>query len=366
MKTTIILSTLGLSAGLLAVPLAAAQAPAGYPAAYAKTVDAAKKEGRLVIYATTDTKLAGALVKDFKVLYPGIQVEYNDMNSSEMYSRFVSEMAAGGASADLLWNSSMDLQMKLVSEGYAMAYKSPESAAVPAWANYQDLAFGTTFEPAVIVYNKRLVPAAEVPTSHSSLLALLATKADKYKNKVTTYDIEKSGVGYLLTTTDSVQYKQFWDLAAALGKAGVRVQSSNGTIMERISSGEQLIGYNILGSYALARAKQDPSLGYAIPSDYVLVLSRVASISKSARNPNAAKLWLDYMLSKRGQTLIANDAQLFSIRGDVTGEGTAADLTRKYGATLKPIPVNLTILSSLEQTKRLAFIKRWKEATGKK
>ena len=366
MKTTIILSTFGLAAGLLAAPWAMAQAPAGYPATYGKTIEAAKKEGRLVIYATTDTKLAGALVKDFKALYPGIQVEYNDMNSSEMYSRFVSEMAAGGASADLLWNSSMDLQMKLVSEGYAMTYKSPEASSVPAWANYQDTAFGTTFEPAVIVYNKRLVPAAEVPSSHAALLAQLTSKADKYKNKVTTYDIEKSGVGYLLTTTDSVQNKQFWELAGALGKAGMRVQSSNGTIMERISSGEQLIGYNILGSYALARAKQDPSLGYAIPSDYVLVLSRVASISKSARNPNAAKLWLDYMLSKRGQTLIANEAQLFSIRSDVTGEGTAADLSRKYGATLKPIPVHPSILSSLEQNARLAFIKRWKEATAKK
>jgi iron(III) transport system substrate-binding protein len=366
MSTNPILATLGLSACLLATPFCAAQVPAGYPAAYAKTVDAGKKEGRLVIYATTDTKLAGALIKDFKSLYPDIQVEYNDMNSTEMYSRFVSEMAAGGASADLLWNSSMDLQMKLVSEGYAMAYKSPESALVPAWANYQDMAFGTTFEPAVIVYNKRLVPAADVPASHAALLALLTAKADQYRNKVTSYDIEKSGVGYLLTTHDAIHNKQFWELAQAMGRAGVRVQSSNGTMMERISSGEQLIGYNILGSYALARAKQDPSLGYVIPTDYVLVLSRVASISKSAHNPNAARLWLDYMLSRRGQTLIANDAHLFSIRGDVTGEGSAADLTRRYGATLKPIPVNLSILSSMEPARRLAFIKRWKEATSKK
>jgi iron(III) transport system substrate-binding protein len=366
MKTTTILAALGASACLLAAPLSAAQVPAGYPATYAKTIEAARKEGKLVIYSTTDTKLAGSLVKDFKALYPDIQVEYNDMNSTEMYSRFVSEMAAGGASADLLWNSSMDLQMKLVSEGYAMAYKSPEAAAVPAWANYQNMAFGTTFEPSVIVYNKRLVPAGDVPASHAALLQLLTAKADKYKDKVTTYDIEKSGVGYLLTTHDALENKQFWELAQAFGKAGVRVQSSNGTIMERISSGEQLIGYNILGSYAHARAKQDPSLGYVVPADYVLVLSRVASISKAARNPNAARLWLDYMLSKRGQTLIANEAQLFSIRGDVTGEGTAADLSRKYGATLKPIPVHPSILASMEQAKRLAFIKRWKEATGKK
>jgi iron(III) transport system substrate-binding protein len=350
----------------IALPPALAQAPAGYPAAYAQVVDAARKEGRLIIYSTTDTKLAGALVKDFKALYPAIQVEYNDMNSTEMYSRFVSEMAAGSASADLLWNSSMDLQMKLVSEGYAAPYQSPETASIPAWANYKGMAYGTTFEPAVIVYNKRLVPPADVPSSHAALLALLTTKAATYKDKVTTYDIEKSGVGFLLTSHDAQLNKQFWELGQAMGKAAVRVQSSNGIMMERISSGEQLIGYNILGSYAHARAKMDPSLGYVVPTDYALVLSRVASISKAAKNPNAAKLWLDYMLSKRGQTVIANEAQLFSIRTDVSGEGTAADLQHKHGAALKPIAVDPSILASMEPAKRLAFIKRWKESTARK
>jgi iron(III) transport system substrate-binding protein len=362
------MTTKKLLAALIAAAIAApvaAQLPPGYPASYAATVAAAKKEGKVVIYSTTDTRLASSLVRDFKALYPGVDVEYNDMNSTEIYSRYVSEMAAGGASADLLWNSSMDLQMKLVTEGYAQPYKSPEAAALPAWANYQDTAYGTTFEPAVMVYNKRLVPATEAPASHAALLALLAAKPDKYQGKVTTYDIEKSGVGYLLATNDVAHNKQFWDLAAAFGKAGVRMQSSTGTMMERISSGEQLIGYNILGSYAHARAKQDPSIGYVVPSDYVLVLARVAAISKAAKHPNAAKLWLDYLLSKRGQTLIANDAQLFSIRADVSGEATAAGLTKQYGATLKPIPVSPVILSDMEPARRLAFIKRWKAATVK-
>jgi iron(III) transport system substrate-binding protein len=346
-------------------PHAAAQLPPGYPAAYAKIVEAAKAEGKLVVYSNADTKVVAALLKDFKALYPAIQLEYNDMNSTEMYSRFIAETASGSASADLLWNSSMDLQMKMVADGYALPYHSPEAAALPAWANYRDMAYGTTFEPAVIVYNKRLVPPAEVPQSHAALAALLAAKPDKYRDKVTTYDIEKSGVGYLLAVHDTEASAQAWSLAEALGKAGVRVQSSNGTMMERISSGEQLLGYNVLGSYAQARAKLDPSLGYAIPTDYVLVLSRVMSINKGARHPNAAKLWLDYTLSRRGQILIANDAQLFSIRADVTGDGTAADLARQYGARLKPIPVHPAILASMEQKQRLAFLKRWKAATAR-
>ncbi|MHA0111485.1 ABC transporter substrate-binding protein, partial [Klebsiella pneumoniae] len=83
------------------------------------------------------------------------------------------------------------------------------------------------------------------------------------------------------------------------------------------------IGYNILGPYALVRAKKDPSIGVAFTKDYNLVLSRVIFINKAGKNLNAAKLWVDYILSKRGQTIIANDAQLFAIRGDVTGATTS-------------------------------------------
>lgn len=338
----------------------------GYPADYAKTIEAAKKEGKVVIYGATDSKAVEPLIKDFSTLYPGIKVEYNDMNSTEVYNRFISEVAAGGNTADVLWSSAMDLQIKLASDGYAMAYKSPELAALPTWASWNDMAYGTTYEPAVFVYNKRLMTEKEVPATHADFAKLIRGNPEKFKNKVTTYDIEKSGVGFMFITQDSRENTQFWDFAKALGDAAVRVQSSTGTMMERISSGENLIGYNILGSYALVRAKKDPSIGVAFPKDYTLVLSRVMFISKSTKNVNAAKLWLDYTLSKRGQTVISNDSQLFAIRADVTGATTSADLIKQYGNSLKPLPVNPLLLQYLDQTKRLAFLKQWKEAAGKK
>ena len=68
-------------------------------------------------------------------------------------------------------------------------------------------------------------------------------------------------------------------------------------------------------------------------------MSRVMFIAKGAKNPNAAKLWTDYILSKRGQTVVANQAELGSIRADVEGESTLAGFTKALGAGLKPIPV---------------------------
>src|SRR5450830_658137 len=360
MKTTLIAA-----AAFLTASSVLAQVPAGYPADYQKLIDAAKKEGKLVIYGATDSKATQPLIKDFNALYPGITVEYNDMNSTEVYNRFISEVAAGGNTADVMWSSAMDLQMRLASDGYALKYKSVEAAKIPGWAMWDDQAYGTTFEPAAIVYNKRLLDPKEVPKNHDDFVKLIATP--KFKDKVTTYDIEKSGVGFMFMTQDAQEYSQFLALQNAFGAARVRVQSSTGTMLERISSGENLIGYNVLGSYALVRAKTDPSIGIVLPKDYTLILSRVQFINKAAKNVNAAKLWLDYMLSNRGQTIIANESKLYAIRADVKGETTSADLIKQIGEkNVKPIPVGPGVLTYLAPAKRMAFLKQWKETGGKK
>jgi iron(III) transport system substrate-binding protein len=337
-----------------------AQVPAGYPGNYQSIIDAAKKEGKVVIYTPTDAAAGRPLVKEFEAMYPGVKVEYNDMNTTELFNRFISETAAATNSADVVWNSAMDAAMKLVNDGYAQAYDSPEAKHLPEWAVYQKLAYGTTFEPVGVVYNKRLLPANEVPKTHAEFLKLVSD-ANRFHGKVTTFDVEKSGTGFLFLTNDvRVNEAMTWDIVRTLGKDAARLQSSSGTMMERISSGEQIIGYNMLAAYAHSRAKKDPNIGYTLLKDYTLVLSRVAFISKGAKNPNAARLWLDYLLSKKGQTTLSTASELYSIRSDVEGETTAAGLSKELGASLKPIQIGPGLLTYLDQAKRLEFLKAWR------
>ena len=355
------------SAAFFAIALAfgtgaQAQAPQGYPADYAKIVEAAKKEGKVVIYATTDAVAANPLVKDFETIYPGVKVEYSDLNSTELYNRFIAEAAANNGTADLLWSSAMDLQVKLVADGQAETYASPEIKALPKWAVWKDSAYGTTYEPIAFVYNKRLVPEGDVPKDHTGLLKLLDAKTDFYKGKITAYDPERSGVGYLFCNEDIKNFPQAWDLFKAMGKAQAKLYTSAGAMMERVTSGEHLIAYGIFGSYALGRSKKDPNLGIILPKDYTMVTSRVAFIPKKAKNPNAAKLFLDYMLSKRGQDIIANKADLYSLRSDVEGEATIKGVSLLIGDKARPVPIDQTLLENLDQTKRLAFLSKWQQA----
>jgi iron(III) transport system substrate-binding protein len=339
-----------------------AQVPPGYPADYSKTIAAAKQEGKVVIYSALDTKAAQPLIRDFNAVYPDVKVEYNDMNSTELYNRFIAEQAAGQGGADVMWSSAMDLQVKLVDEGHAMTYASPEMAKLPKWSVYKQQAYGTTYEPAVFIYNKRLVAADEVPQDHAAFARLINTKADRFKGKVTTYDIEKSGVGFMFVVQDNRYFPGMKDLEHGFGAAAYRVYASTGNMLEKVSSGEHLLGYNVLGSYAYVRAKKDPGLGIVAPKDYTLVLSRVMFIGRKATHPNAAKLWIDYILSQRGQKLIGSDVELFAIRDDVDAEYTAARLDRQLGGAVKPIPVSAEITELLDPKKRLEFLAQWKAA----
>ena len=140
-----------------------------------------------------------------------------------------------------------------------------------------------------------------------------------------------------------------WDLLSAMGAFDLKQTASTAIMLEKIASGENLIGYNLLGSYVAVRAQVDPALGYVLPTDFTLVLSRITFISRAAKHVNAARLWLDYLISKRGQTVMASQANLYAIRADVEGDFTASELKRLHGGSIKPIVVGQGLLFYLDQ-----------------
>lgn len=328
----------------------------GMPAAVAS------HEGTLVIYAATDARLVAPLIRDFESLYPDLQVEYHDMNSAELYRRFLAEEKSGGR-ADVTWSSAMDLQVKLVNDGHAQPHRSAETAALPAWAVWKNEAFGTTYEPIGIAYNKRLLRKEEVPATHADLIRLLNERPERFRGRLTAYDPVRSGLGFMLHTQDQqANPVVFWNLVQALGAVGLQGRASTSDMLDRIASGEALLGYNILGSYALDRARTDPALGVVLPQDYTLVMSRVMFIARQARHPNAARLWIDYILSRRGQAVLANSSGLFSIRDDVAGDATAARLKEQLRGALRPIAIGAGLLTYLDQMKRRDFLRKWDAA----
>src|SRR5207249_6694827 len=226
------------------------QVPPGYRPDYAALIAGAEREGKLTIHSTTDLSTALPLIEDFQALYPRIEVLYQDMNSTDLDTGYLSDLLTSPTTADILWSSAMDLQFRLVNAGHALAYDSPEISKLPQWAVWKNLAFGTTYEPVVIAYNKRLLAADEIPQTHADLTRLLTEKRERFAGKIVTYDVQRSGLGFLLATQDERALKEFWTLIKALGNADPHFVATTEAMLTRVAKGLDLIGYNALGSYA--------------------------------------------------------------------------------------------------------------------
>jgi len=346
-----------------AVSALAQGVPSGYPADYAKLAAAAKSEGKVVVYTSTDSKQAQPLADAFKAAYPGISVEFNDLGTNGSYNRALSEAAAKQVGSDIVWTSAMDLQMVLVQKGLADTYASPEKKHLPSWAVYKDTLYGTTIEPSAILYNKKLFPAEWVPKTRAELIKLLKDHKAELTGKVASFDPEKSGTGFFFATADLRNTRDFWDLATAFGAVEGKVYGSSGAMREKVVSGEQVVAFNIIGSYAMEWARENPNLGVAFQQDYTSTFSRVANISKGAPHPNAARLFLDFMLSEAGQKALS-DKGVPAIRGDV-GTLNATTLSKTVGGGLKPTAVDEHLVEYMEPKKRAEFFQQWKKAMGR-
>ena len=343
----------------------AAGLPPGYPSDYPDLVARARREGAVHVYASTDLDVAHPLVSAFEARYPGIRVRYEDLNTIDLNDRFLAETARGEQRADVLWSTAMDLQFKLVNDGHAQRYASPERGGLPGWAVWREEAWGTTFEPAVIVYNRGLFAGTKPPASRTGLARLLQEHAQPWRGRVVTYDLERSGVGYLLAQQDARMGSEFWYLMQTLGRMQVKLSASTAQMIDRIASGELVLGYNLLGSYALSLMERGADIDVIAPSDYTLVMSRVAFIARQSPHPNAARLWLDFLLSRAGQaTLGQSTSQLYTLRTDTDSRYTATALAERLGYALKPISVGPGLLAAQDGMRKRAFLARWREAVG--
>jgi len=317
--------------------------------------------GTVVIYAAADLEVIEPLIVDFEQTHPHIKVEYHDLQTTELYERFLTETGTG-SHADIIWSSAMDLQMKLVNDGHARSHRSDETAALPAWAKWKNEAFGTTFEPVCFAYNRELLAAEHVPQSHADLARMLRETPERYRNRLATYDPHRAGLGYLLHTQDlEANPVVFWTLIEEMVRVGLSTEPTTTQMLDRIISGKSELGYNVLCSYAKARASSDSRIGSVMPRDYTLVMSRIAFISRYAPHPDEAEQWLDYVLSKRGQTIL-NLIGLHSVRSDVEGDSSAASLRRRLGQAFRPIVLNTGLLTYVDQSKRKLFLAHWDAA----
>ena len=256
----------------------------------------------------------------------------------------------------------MDLQVKLVNDGYAQTVNDAQMTSWPSWAKWRNAAFGLTYEPSVVVYHKPSFEQISPPKNRSDLVALLKNEEERFYGKIATYDIERSGLGFLFLARDQEHHRNIWNLVNAMGASGVKLYSNSSSILERVADGRFALGYNILGSYADSWVQNHPDLGVIMLEDYTVVMSRIAIVPQAAQNSELGKRLLSFLMSETGQKTMATDVKLPALNPDVKGENTATALRTKLGSQLRPISIGPGLIAYLDQVKRSRFISQWNTA----
>ncbi len=329
------------------------------PASHREIVAAGQQEGELAIWSVTDTRQVAPLLAEFQKLYPAIHVAYSELPSTEIYQRFLADSAAHRVVPDFLWSSAMDLQIKLVNDGYAQSYVTPERDAAPDWAVWKDQAWGTTAEPIVFGYNRRLIAPDIMPRTHYDLQQMINADPDRLAGRIATYDPRVSEVGFLYFMQDVEANRGSWALFNALGRSQVSLYPSTSAMLTQLRLGKQAVAYNLIGSYAFEAQAENPDIGVVIPQDYTLIMSRIAMIPRDAPHPNAARLFLDYLLSRAGQANLAR-RYMTPVRSDVPMPAAL----RAPGTPARAIRVGPALLINQDRLTRESFLKKWASAVS--
>jgi len=258
-------------------------------------IAAAKKEGRLVFYTANFAEIEQEVIKAFNKRFPEIKVEMVRAPGGQLITRFKTEAAANKLFADIMSHSDRGL-MKQIEDMF-------QDYAPPNAADYRpDALVSPKLWPAVtlgwgISYNAALVKNA--PKTWADL-----TKPE-YKGKIIGQVVGPSGG---TTWTRSMFERQvlgddYWKKQAALG---IVLFPSGAPTSDALVRGEIEIA-PLLYNIAFLKAKEGAPIETVFPPEGVPTVPYAEGLTKVSKNPNAAKLFLNWRLSVEGQKVFINE-----------------------------------------------------------
>ncbi len=298
---------------------------------------------RLTILSSTDAGYLAPLISEFVAQQEDFEIEYLVAGTAHIYDMVRSAPEV----FDIVISSAMDLQIKLVNDGFAAPL---EDINAPDWSVWRERLFGFTAEPASIVINKAALAHLPHLETRQDLISLLRAHPDLFRGKIATYDIRRSGLGYLFASQDARTSETYWRLTEVMGSLGTRLYCCSGAMIKEIVDGDILVAYNVLGSYATAQSAKHPQLEVIVPSDFAITMMRTVFVSKASAEPKAAGQFTSYMLDHFASQQGEGELELPSL----LAAGNAEDRNI--------VPLEPSLMINLDRLKRRAFTEEWESA----
>lgn len=249
----------------------------------------------LMLYTSQPNSDAQATVDAFKQVHPNIQVQWVRDGTTQLMARLEAEMKAGVAKPDVLLISDSvtmaSLKARQLLQPYLSAARSQYDAAL---FDAQGYYYGTKLITTGIAYNTR---AAHKPQSWSDLTA------PAYKGQLTMPSPLYSGAALIHLTSITGNAALGWKYYEQLKANGATAQGGNGAVLTAVASGTK--PYGALVDYMAIREKaKGAPIEFVFPKEGVSAVTEPVAILKSAKNVEAARKFVDFVLSQAGQELV--------------------------------------------------------------
>jgi iron(III) transport system substrate-binding protein len=324
--------------------LASARAPAVYAASgdWDRIVAAAKHEGKVTLIGPPGSKVPAALTAGFQEKYPEIQADFNGLTTQQATARLLNELAAGVNQTDIFITGTTTALDILLPAKAIVPIKpflvGPNAVDTSKWRGEKfvfsddggvyNLLFTLYVNPP-FTYNPNLVSPGEI-TSWKDLLS------PKWKGRISTRDPTAAGGALSLAV--------FWYSHEGLGKEFIQRLFAHEIVISR--DDRQMLDFAIKGKQPIAIGPSE-TLGHEMiakglplkqmdpaflrESTYTTPGNGTLVTIKNAPHPNAAKLFLDYFLSREGQTAWSKASGFPSLRQDVPRNHAIPILIPKEG-----------------------------------
>jgi iron(III) transport system substrate-binding protein len=253
---------------------------------------AAKKEGKIVLYTANFLDTEQTVAKRFAERFAGIAIEIVRAPTGQLITRIKTEAAANRLIADVIDISDRVQARAMI--GLFAAYAPPNAADYPEVARTADRLWPRTGNAWTITYNSALV--TNPPKSWADLV-----KPEFGKQRVGQTVIASGGAPFNRAMFERKMLgEDYWTKQAALNPA---LFPSQAPMVDAMIRGEIAIA-PLVTQLAIPLTEQGAPLKWFFAPEGVPVTVFCAGIAKGASHPNAARLFLDWALSREGQALM--------------------------------------------------------------
>lgn len=293
---------------LLRVLLVAACAGLSAHAAAQPLVEAAKKEGKVVIYGSLESGIMDEVEKAFTKKY-GIPIEYFRAASNKTLDRVLTEARAGRVMSDVVVTNRGPMLL-LKNEKLFARYVSPQTENFPPELRDPDGMLSPIYRMVIvgILYNTKLVKPEEAPKSLDDLLT------PRWQGKWVMPDPSRHfTTGVWLKNLDEIYGKDAMAFVKKMAEAKPILVESFIPSAQKVISGEAHAGITYL-KYVYIFGKEGAPLDYVrLPK--MLADGHQVGIQAKAPHPNAARLFQDFLISREGMQIMAKEGEFVTAKG---------------------------------------------------